>query len=401
MKAEHQASSPLFLLWLISGCMMLQPLSTDLYLASMPGLADYFQVPPATVQQTLTLFVLGFAGAQLISGPLSDRFGRRPILFGGLIVYLVATQVCTFASSIEILVAGRFLQAIGCCTCVVISRAIVRDAYPPSEGGQVIARASSLMAFAPILGPILGAYLQVLFGWRAAFVAMSLAAAVLLLAVFRFRESNLNPNPHALRPSGFIESYRIVLGTGMFWAYALPGALSYCSIFVFISGSSFVLIKVLGVPTQYFGYCFAFGVLGYLLGTLICRRLMKRIGLDRTLRTGALLSLLVGIGFALAVNAGWLHWVTVLLAMFVVMVAHGLNFPSSQTGAVAIFPERAGAAAGLLGCLVMLAAFATGNLVGATHDGTLTPMSLMSAGVGTLLFLSERLLGHHRRQASL
>lgn len=392
-------TSPLFLLWLISGCMMLQPLSTDLYLASMPGLADYFQVSPATVQQTLSLFVLGFASAQLISGPLSDRFGRRPILFGGLLVYLVATQICTFAANIDTLIAGRFLQAIGCCTAVVIARAIVRDAYPPAEGGQMIARASSLMSVAPILGPILGAYLQVSFGWRAAFVALSLAAGILLLAVFRFRETNLNPNRNALRPSGFIESYRIILSSSQFWAYALPGALSYCSIFVFISGSSFVLIKVLGVPTQYFGYCFAFGVVGYLLGTLVCRRLIRHIGLSRTLGIGARLSFLASIGFAIAVAVGLHHWATVLIGMFATMAAHGLNFPSSQTGAVANFPQRAGAAAGLLGFLVMLAAFATGNLVGATHDGSLVPMSLLSAGVGGLLFVSERLLARYRLDA--
>ncbi len=396
-----QDQTPLFLLWLISGCMMLQPLSTDLYLASMPGLADYFNVSPAKVQMTLSLFVLGFAGAQLISGPLSDRFGRRPILFSGLAIYLVATQICTFASTIEILIVGRFLQAIGCCTCVLISRAIVRDVYPPAEGGQVIARASTLMAFAPIFGPILGAYLQVTFGWRAAFMAHSLAASILVLAAFRFRETNVTTNPDALRLGGFIESYRIILGSGIFWAYALPGALSYSSIFVFIAGTSFALIKVLGVPTQYFGYCFAFGVLGFLLGTLICRRLMRRIGINRTLRVGGLLSLVVGLGFAVAIGLGLHHWATVLIAMFVVMVAHGLNFPSAQTGAVAVFSERAGAAAGLLGCLMMLAAFTTGTLVGASHDGTLTPMSLMSAGIGSLLFLSERLLSRYRSSSTL
>lgn len=378
---------------------MLQPLSTDLYLASLPALADYFSVSPAVVQQTLSQFVLGFGFAQLISGPLSDRYGRRPVLFGGLAVYLAATQVCTFAGSIEVLILGRFLQAVGCCTGIVVARAIVRDAWPPAEGGHVIARASSWLSLAPLLGPIAGGYLQVAFGWRAAFVVLSVAACILAVFVAGYSETNRQPNRDALRPAGFVASYRIILGSGAFWAYTLPGALSYCSIFVFISGASFVLIKVLGVPTQYFGYCFAFGVLGYLCGTIVCRRLLLRVGVAATLQHGARLSLLVGLAFAGAVAAGLSHWALVLGCQFVVMFAHGINLPCAQTGAVAPFPERAGTAAGLLGCLMMLAAFATGNLVGASHDGTLGPLSTISAGVGVLLFAAERLLARYRNAA--
>jgi DHA1 family bicyclomycin/chloramphenicol resistance-like MFS transporter len=389
-------AAPASLLWLITGCLMLQPLSTDLYLASLPAMAESFGVAPAVVQQTLTQFVLGFGAAQLFSGPLSDRFGRRPVLLGGLAAYLAATTVCAFAPDIGTLVGGRFLQAIGCCSCVVVARAIVRDAWTPAEGGPIVARASSWMALAPLLGPIAGGYLQVAFGWQAAFAVHALAALVVLAMVLPFRETNLRPNPDALRPTAFAAGYAIILRSATFWSYALPGALSYCSIFVFISGSSFVLIKVLGVPTQYFGFCFAFGVSGFLAGTLVCRRLMLRLGLPRTLRLGALLSLLVPLGFALAIAAGMAHWTVFVLAQCLVMFAHGINFPCTQTGAVAPFAERAGAAAGLLGFIAMLAAFATGTLVGASHDGTVTPLATISATVGVLLFAAERLLARVR-----
>jgi len=157
------------LLWLVTGCMMLQPLSTDLYLASLPGMALDFGVSPAAVQQTLSLFVFGFGTAQLISGPLSDRYGRRPVLIGGLALYLVSGLACALAPSLGWLIAARFVQAIGCCTAVVVARAIIRDAYSPAEGARVMARALSLLALAPILGAILGGYLQVAFGWRKEF----------------------------------------------------------------------------------------------------------------------------------------------------------------------------------------------------------------------------------------
>ena len=384
------------LLWLVTGCMMLQPLSTDLYLASLPGMATDFGVSPAAVQQTLSLFVFGFGTAQLVSGPLSDRYGRRPVLIGGLALYFVSGLACALAPSLGWLIAARFVQAIGCCTAVVVARAIVRDAYAPAEGARVMARALSLLALAPILGPILGGYLQVAFGWRAAFVTLALSGLAMWVASLRhLTESNPRLNPNAMRLGHLAATYRDVLRTPAFWAYALPGSLSYASIFVFISGTPFVLIKVLGVPAQYYGYLFAIGVLGYLGGTLICRRLLGRIGVARVLALGTTVGMLGGLGFLLLVLAGISHWTLVVAAQFVVMTAHGINFACTQSGSLAPFSDKAGAAAGLFGCLVMYAALASGTWVGSSHDGTLLPLASISATVGVILFTCTRLLARY------
>ncbi|NJD35010.1 MAG: multidrug effflux MFS transporter [Betaproteobacteria bacterium] len=388
--------TPTTLLWLVTGCLMLQPLSTDLYLASLPGMASDFAVSPAAVQQTLSLFVFGFGTAQLISGPLSDRYGRRPVLIAGLALYLVSGLACALAPALDWLVVARFVQAIGCCTAVVVVRAVIRDAYSPAEGARVLAKASSLLSLAPIIGPILGGYLQVAFGWRAAFVALVLAGlAVWFAAIRHMKESNRQPNLEAMRLANLAATYRDVLRTPAFWAYALPGSISYASIFVFISGTPFVLIKVLGVPTQYYGYLFAFGVCGYLGGTLICRRLLGRIGVARVLALGTTVGVLGGLGFLLLVLAGISHWTLVVAAQFVVMTAHGINFPCTQSGSLAPFPEKAGAAAGLFGCLVMYAALAAGTWVGGSHDGTLLPLASISATVGVILFASARILARY------
>jgi DHA1 family bicyclomycin/chloramphenicol resistance-like MFS transporter len=392
--------TPTTLLWLVTGCLMLQPLSTDLYLSSLPGMALDFAVSPAAVQATLSLFVFGFGTAQLISGPLSDRYGRRPVLIGGLALYLLSGLACALSPSLDWLVAARFVQAIGCCTAVVVARAIVRDAYSPAEGARVLAKALSLLALAPIFGPILGGYLQVAFGWRAAFVTLALAGLAVWVAAMRhLKESNNRLNPTAMRPGNLAATYRDVLRTPAFWAYALPGSISYASIFVFISGTPFVLIKVLGVPTQYYGYLFAFGVCGYLGGTLICRRLLATIGVARVLALGTTIGLLGGLGFLLLVLAGISHWILVVMAQFVVMTAHGINFPCTQSGSLAPFPDKAGAAAGLFGCLVMYAALAAGIWVGGSHDGTLLPLASISATVGVILFASARLLARYGEAA--
>jgi DHA1 family bicyclomycin/chloramphenicol resistance-like MFS transporter len=379
--------SPSALLWLIVGCLMLQPLSTDLYLASLPHLATDFGVTPAAVQQTLSLFVIGFGVAQLISGPLSDRFGRRPVLLWGLGVYVAASLACALAPTLNLLISARFVQAIGCCTAIVVARALIRDVYAPADGAKMIARASSLLSLAPLLGPILGGYLQVWYGWRAAFVFHTLFCVVLAIAAYRLlEETNRHLNPDAIHPGSLLGTYRRIASADFFWAWALPGALSYAAIFAYISGSSFVLISVLGVSTEIYGYCFAFGVSGYLLGTLLCRRLLGHIGLERALTVGVSLSLFSGLLFLALALLGVHHWAVVLLCQFLTMGAHGINFPCAQAGAVAPFPREAGAAAGLLGFFTMFAALLTGTWVGMSHDGTLLPLALTSALIGMILF---------------
>ncbi len=392
-QAPHPQCGHAPILVLVTPMLMMQPLSTDLYLASLPSLATVFSVPVSTVQLTLSLFVIGFGGAQLIVGPLSDRFGRRPVLLGGLGLYVMASALCALAETINLLIAARFLQALGCCAAVMVARAIVRDAYAPEHSARVIARASTWISLAPIIGPILGSYLQVSFGWRAAFVALGVfSACVMAACILRLPETNEHKNPAATNLQGLIANYRLVLGSREFWLHVMPGALSYGGIFMFISGSSFVLIKVLGVPTQWFGFCFGAGVSGYMTGTLICRRLLKTISGEQALRIGTTVSMAAGVYFLIATLLGLWHWAMVVLAMFLSMVAHGINFPLTQVGAVAPFAKQAGTAAGLMGAIFMAFAFVIGSIVGATHNGTLYPLALLACALGSLNFLSVRLI---------
>lgn len=387
------------ILVLVACFLMLQPLSTDLYLASLPSLGMVFDAPAATVQLTLSMFVIAFGAAQLIVGPLSDRYGRRPVVIGGLFLYVLASLLCALSPTIELLIGARFVQALGCCSAIIIARAIVRDAYAPEDSVRVVARASTWLSVAPITGPILGSYLQVAYGWRAAFVALSLLSAAILAAVLlRLPETNQHKNPRATEWAGLAANYRMVLGSREFWAHALPGALSYGSIFAFISGSSPVLIRILQVPVEWFGYCFAFGVSGYTLGTILCRRLLPVFGAAITLRIGSSMALGAGALFLAMVGFGVAHWALVTMAIFLAMFAHGVNFPVSQSGSVTPFPQQAGTAAGLMGALYMSVAFAVGTAVGATYNGTLYPLALISCALGAAIFASVRLIkaGTHK-----
>jgi DHA1 family bicyclomycin/chloramphenicol resistance-like MFS transporter len=394
-KVEESASQhgTAMLLALVTACLALQPLSTDVYLASLPHLVDYFDVSRAAVQQTLSLFVIGFAAAQMVVGPLSDRYGRRPVLLGGLALYVIASIVCAAAGSIVALIVGRILQAIGCCTSVVIARAVVSDAYAQEDGARVLARASTFMALVPLLGPIIGSWLQVTFGWRASFVLFTaVGLMVSALAWSRLHETHAYRNKDALQVSALLRVHHQILRAPVFWAYTLPGALSYASIFVFISGASFALINVLDMPTQYFGFAWSVSVCGYLAGTMICRRLLGAWGIARTLSFGTTVAAIAGVLFALAIWVGLWHWAIVVGGQFLVMFGHGINFPCAQAGAVAPFSRQAGTAAGLLGAITMLVAFVIGTWIGSSREGALYPMAIAAASLGSLIFLSARLL---------
>lgn len=377
---------------LIGFLLMLQALSTDLYLASLPGLTRTFATSVATTQLTLSVWIAAFGAMQLVAGPMSDRFGRRRVLGAGLALYAAASAGCALAPSIEWLVAGRFVQAVGCCAVVVVARAVIRDVYDTRAGAEALAQASTVIAIGPIVGPVLGSFLEVRFGHRAAFVALAVVALALLATTLaRLGETNRHPDPGATRPRAVAANYRRVLRSPEFRAYTLVSLASYGGLFAFISGSSFVLIRVLGVPTAYFGFAFAFCVCGYLLGTLVCRHLLTRMSVQRALRMGAACALAGGIAMAAVAAlaaAGIQHWLAVIGPASLCFFAHGINFPCGQAGSVAPFPRLAGAAAGLFGFLVMVVAALTGVWMGATHNGTVYPLALTMAAYSALLFVT-------------
>jgi len=358
------------------GCyMMLQPLSTDLYVASLPGLTRTFDVTVATAQLTLSLFIAAFGAMQLVGGPLADRFGRHPVMLGGLVVYAAASLACALAPSIDALIAARFVQGLGCSTVVVVARAIVRDLYDPLAGARTMALASSLLGLGAIAGPMIGAALEVRFGFRAAFVLLScVGVALVATTLWRLRETHHAREHDALRPARVARNMGAVLRSRAFVAYTIVGIGTYCGLFAFISGSSFVLIRVLGVPTSRFGFAFASCVVGYLLGTLACRRLLARRGLARALATGATCAAIAGALLVALAHAGVHHWLAIVAPVFVFMFAHGIIFPCAQSGAIGPFAQQAGTAAGLFGVLVMADAATIGALIGATHDGTVYPL---------------------------
>ncbi|MCS7100682.1 MAG: multidrug effflux MFS transporter [Burkholderiaceae bacterium] len=386
-------------LWLTAALLALQPLSTDLYLPTLPAIAAHFDASVATVQWTLSVFIAAFAVAQLIAGPLSDRYGRYPVIVGGVAIHAAASALCMLAPTIEVLIAGRLLQAIGACACVVAVRAVVRDLYEPAAGARLLAAAGTIMGLAPLFGPIAGSQLQAAFGWRAAFAALALFSLALTgVLALRLQETHRQRDPRALAPRVLTAAWREVLRSPTFHAYTLANTMSYGGLFAFLAGSSFVLIRVLGLTPTVYGLAFAATVSGYLLGTLVCRRLMTRLSLAATLQVGAILQATAGVSIVALAAARVFHPLAICVPQFFYVVAHGIVQPVAQAGAVAKFPRTAGTAAAWMGFIIQMVAAGVGLLIGVTWNGTVYPMVSIigAAGVASLAvaWLLVRRHGH-------
>ncbi len=374
---------------LLALMMGFQPLATDLYLSSLPHLGRHFSASPAQVQWTLSVFIAGFAGAQLAAGPLSDRFGRLPVVIGGCLLYIVGSLAGALGTSLAMVVAARLLQALGTCCAVVCARAIVRDLYDPVDGARVLARAFTWMAIAVIGGPIAGGLLQTAWGWRSTFAALVIAGvAVLVIVLRRLPETNRHPDPTATHARPLLDNYRRIFRSPVFRAYAAAGTATYCGVFAYISGSSFVLIGVFGVTPAVFGICFSISALGYLVGSLLLPRLSARIGLPATTSAASLLSMTAGVVLVALALAGWRHPAVVVVPMFFFLIAHGLIQPVCQSGAVGPFPRQAGAAAALLGFLMAVTASLLGLALGRAQDGTSVPTTVAIASCAVMVAVS-------------
>ncbi|MBI1777648.1 MAG: multidrug effflux MFS transporter [Proteobacteria bacterium] len=360
---------------LLTALVAFQALSTDMYLASLPALMEYFSTDVPTVQLTLSVFLIGSALGQLFYGPLSDRFGRRPVLCAGLSVYLASSIACALAPSIEILILARLAQAIGSCSGPVLGRAVVRDVHGPVAGARVLAYMSSAMAMAPVLAPIAGSYLQVAFGWRANFVVLAgFSLAVLMSVVIFLAETNRSRDPSALELRRLIANYGGLFADRRYVGFVAVLSCTYGSIFAFISGSSFVVIDLIGVDTSHFGYVFGGVVLGYVSGAFAAGRLGPRLGIERLVLAGALINTAAGAFGAALAWAGVVNLWAVAAPMTLVLFGNGLIFPTAIAGAIAPYPNKAGVASAMMGFVQLASAALFGTAVGYLADQSSRPM---------------------------
>ena len=369
------------------------PLSIDMYLPAMPTLATTFGASAGTVQFTLSGFFVAFAAGQLVYGPVSDALGRRRPLLVGLLLFVLASLLCTTATSASDLIFLRVLQGLGACSGVVLARAVVRDLYARDQSARVLSSIMVAMALAPLMAPLIGGHVLVLFGWQAIFVLLAAIGMVLFgLAAFGLKES-LPPSrrtPLSLRRVGW--AYLSLLRDRSYVGHALSSAFVTGGMFAYISGSPFVFIELHGVPPERYGLLFGLNVLGLMGGAFLNGRLVPRYGSARILRVGVASAALSGslLGGVAIAGVGGLP--ALLLPLFCFIASLSFVGANAMAGALSARPELAGTGSALAGALQFGVGSLAAAAVAALDNGTAIPMTGVIAVMGLSSFTVHRLL---------
>ncbi|SDU44365.1 multidrug effflux MFS transporter [Stappia sp. ES.058] len=372
---------------LLASLTALGPLSTDMYLPALPGIMRDLGTASASVQLTLSMFLVGFAVGQVFYGPLADRLGRKPVLLTGLGIYAVASLACTLAPTVEILIVARFLQAFGAAGPVVLARAIVRDLYEGPRAGHELARMGSIMGLAPAIAPFFGGLIASAGGWRFVFLVSLVFAVVVMLAIGRgLPETLKQPETEPFSPGALFRGFASLLRHGLFRAYLLIVTLTYSGLFAFISGSSFVLQDGYGLTPAIYGIAFGVCAGAYVCGTIIGQKIAPRHGVERTIALGVVCLALGGAAMLIAL-ASAPSALSVIVPMMLYMAGVGLALPQSQAAALMPFPERAGTASSLMGIGQMATAAVIGIGVSASLDGSGLALAGIIAAHGFLAAL--------------
>ncbi len=345
------------------------PLTTDMFLPSLPTLADHFHASDATVQLAITFFLVAFAASQLVYGPASDRYGRRPLLTAGLVLFVAGSLLALNATSIEMLLAGRVLQGLGGGAGPALSQAIVLDVYGRERAGRMLALIAVVLPLAPTLAPIVGGGLQEAFGWQSVFVLLAVIG-VLLLAAYRtiLPETNSRIGQSNRGFGGLAADYRHLLASPTYVAYVLAIGLMFSGYLAFISSSSFVLQDELGLGAATYGLSFGFVAMGLMTGATISSSLVVRLRPEQIVLLGTGTATVAAAIMAGLAWGGIAEVAAVLVPMFGVAVGVGTTRPAALAGALVPFPQMAGLASAVLGFSQILMA-SSFNIIFATAAG--------------------------------
>lgn len=361
------------------------PLAIDFYLPAFPAMALAFGTDENHVQMTLAAYFLGLSIGQLAYGPVADRFGRRIPLLTGVGLFTAASVACAYAPNLEWLLGARFVQALGGCAGMVISRAVVSDKCDAVGSAKVFSQLMLVMGLAPILAPLLGGLLVNTTGWQSIFLALTGFSALAGLAVATGLPESLPAHIPRQPLSGALRQYGRLLADPVFLGHALTGGIAIAGMFAYIAGSPFIIIKLYGVPAEHFGWLFGTNAAGFILVAQVNARLLAKRGPAFLLARAVWVYLAAG-ATLLAVSS--LHpaqlW-PLLIPLFICIASLGCISPNAAACAMSGQGGRAGSASALLGCLQFSVAAGASALVGVLHDGSAVPMAMVISLCGILV----------------
>jgi MFS transporter, DHA1 family, multidrug resistance protein len=381
MKKENRS----FLILLLGLLSAIGPFSIDMYLPGFPTIAIDLQTSVDKVSYSLASFFIGICIGQLICGPLLDRFGRKRPLCIGLVIYILASLGCAVATSVETLIAFRFLQALGGCVGMVAPRAIVRDVFPVHENARIFSLLILVIGISPILAPTAGSFIISTFGWHAVFIVLAVVTALLLLAVRVKLAESKRPDPKfSLRPGPILDSFLFVLKDPQFSTYAFSGAVSSAGLFAYLSGSPFVFMNLFNVSEQQYGWIFAIIAMGLISSSQLNNLLLRKYDSAQIISVTLLAQSFIGLFLAVGTALGWMNIYSMVALIFLFLSCQGFSFPNSSALSMAPFTKEAGSASALMGALQMGIGALASAITGYLMNNSAIPMTAVMACCATI-----------------
>ncbi|MBK1439174.1 multidrug effflux MFS transporter [Parapedobacter sp. ISTM3] len=361
------------------------PFSIDMYLPGFDAIAASLKTTVAHVQLSLTSFFIGIASGQLVYGPLLDRFGRKPPLIVGLVIYIAASIGCALTNSADNLMVYRFIQALGSCGGMVASRAMVRDFFGPSESAKVFSLLMLVIGISPILAPTVGSFVIAHWNWHGIFIVLAVITALILAVVAFFLPESKGPNPTmSLMPRPITQSYWQVFKTRQFFTYAFAGGLASSGLYAYLAGSPYVMVSLYGLNEKQYGLVFAFIASALIVASQLNSVLLNKHSSEKIARIALMAQSSVGLILTILCVTGYINLLVMIGLIFLFLGCQGFVFPNTSALALSPFSRLAGSASALMGSIQMGCGALSSALVSYLHDETTVPMAAVMAGCALL-----------------
>jgi DHA1 family bicyclomycin/chloramphenicol resistance-like MFS transporter len=373
---------------ILGAIIALGPLTIDIYLPAFSAIAKDFNASDSLVQLSLTTYFIGLALGQIFYGPIIDRYGKKPPLFFGLTLFFISTIACSYANTINQIIILRFFQAFGACVCTVVPRSIVRDIFSPQESGRVFSHLLLVMGVAPVMAPLIGNILLEISGWRAIFIFLAIASVFcLILSHLKIPETRgFNKNE---KISNGLRKYLGIMRDRNFVISALVGGFSMSGLFSYITGSPFLYIEFFEMSSRHYGYLFSINSIGFIVASQINAKILKKTSLETALKQILILPMLAGIILILIAPFYPNFWFVTLLFL-ATLCSCGMILPNTSALALSNQATHSGSASALLGTIQFTLAAITSFAVSQFHDGSITPLVVISGICAILPFLIHR-----------
>lgn len=379
--------SKFFLILVLGMLSAIGPFSIDMYLPGFPAIARDLNTTIAHVSLSLSSFFIGISAGQLLYGPLLDRFGRKKPLYAGLTAYLLTSLACVFITSADSLIWLRLLQALGGCAGMVASRALVRDLFPVEESAKVFSLLMLVVGVSPIIAPTLGGYITASIGWKYIFVALSIMAAFVIIAVYIGLPEGRKPDTAlSLKPPAIIANFISVLKEPQFYTFALTGSFASAGLYAYISGSPYVFMEIFKVTEKQYGWIFALIAIGLIASSQVNSFLLRTYKSEQIIKVALLFQTLTGLALFAGSFLGILGVLSTIFLIFIFLCCQGFTFPNTSALSLAPFSKNAGSASALLGCLQMAIGAGTSALVSFLSNHTALPMTGVMASCALVSF---------------